>query len=64
VSRVPACGHVAVTYAAHVAQMPRCYFALGFGGNGITYSVIAAKIIRDALLNRPNADARLFRFDR
>jgi glycine/D-amino acid oxidase-like deaminating enzyme len=51
-------------YIGQIRQIPRCYFVLGFGGNGITYSVIAAKIIRDALLNRPNADARLFRFDR
>jgi hypothetical protein len=28
------------------------------------YSVIAADIIRDVLLDRPNADARIFRFDR
>ncbi len=35
-----------------VRQMPRCYFALGFGGNGITYSVIASHILRDALMDR------------
>jgi glycine/D-amino acid oxidase-like deaminating enzyme len=44
--------------------MPRCYFALGFGGNGITFSIIAAEIVRDILLRRPNPHARLFRFDR
>ncbi|HET9523369.1 MAG TPA: FAD-dependent oxidoreductase [Terrimicrobiaceae bacterium] len=53
-----------LAFIGQIRQMPRCYFALGFGGNGITYSVIAAEIIRDALLQRPNADARLFRFDR
>jgi glycine/D-amino acid oxidase-like deaminating enzyme len=51
-------------YIGQIRQMPRCHFALGFGGNGITYGMIAAEIIRDALLNRPNPDARLFRFDR
>ena len=53
-----------LAYIGQVRQMPRCWFALGFGGNGITYSVLAARIVRDALLEKPNADARLFRFDR
>lgn len=42
-----------------------CHFALGYGGNGITFSLIAAGLIRDAI--RGNADvvaARPFRFDR
>jgi len=45
-------------------RFPHCYFALGSGGNGITYSVIAAEIIRDQFLNRPNRDAPIFRFGR
>ncbi|HEX2616628.1 MAG TPA: FAD-binding oxidoreductase, partial [Flavobacteriales bacterium] len=40
------------------------WFVLGMGGNGITFSRIGAVIVRDAILGRPNADARLFRFDR
>lgn len=51
-------------YVGQVRQMPRCHFALGFGGNGITYSQIASEILCDTLLQRPNAAARLFRFDR
>lgn len=43
---------------------PRTYYALGFGGNGITFSVIAAEIIRDALLGKRNEDAKIFAFDR
>jgi glycine/D-amino acid oxidase-like deaminating enzyme len=43
---------------------PSASFALGYGGNGITFSLLAAEIIRDALLERPNPDAELFRFDR
>ena len=35
-----------LAFIGQIRQMPRCYFALGFGGNGITYSVIAAEIIR------------------
>lgn len=44
--------------------LPHAYFALGYGGNGITYSVIAAEIIRDDFLGRRNPDAPLFRFGR
>lgn len=40
------------------------YFALGMGGNGITFSIIAAEMIRDRILGRPNRDGLLFRFDR
>ncbi len=40
------------------------YFALGMGGNGITFSFVAAEIIRDRILGRPCPDAELFRFDR
>lgn len=39
-------------------------FALGYGGNGITFSLIAAEIIRDGLLGRTNPDAHIFRFGR
>jgi glycine/D-amino acid oxidase-like deaminating enzyme len=44
--------------------MANAYFALGYGGNGVTYSMIAARIICDLYLGKANADARLFRFDR
>jgi glycine/D-amino acid oxidase-like deaminating enzyme len=46
------------------AAVPNSYFAVGYGGNGITYSLLAGEIIRDLFLARPNADARLFCFDR
>lgn len=39
-------------------------FALGFGGNGITFSQVAAKLITDVLSGRENPDADLFRFGR
>ena len=45
-------------------RFPHAYFALGYGGNGITFSLIAAEIIRDNCLGRKNPDARLFRFGR
>lgn len=53
-----------LAYIGEVRQRPGCFFACGFGGNGITFSVIAAEIIRDAVLGRTHRDARLFRFDR
>jgi len=43
---------------------PRALFALGYGGNGITFGVVAAVILRDLCLGWPNPDARLFRLDR
>jgi glycine/D-amino acid oxidase-like deaminating enzyme len=51
-------------YIGTVRQFPHGYFALGYGGNGITFSWIAANILLDLFLGRPNPDAELFRFDR
>lgn len=45
-------------------EHPHAYVALGYGGNGITYSLVAAEIIRDLHLGRRNPDAEIFRFDR
>ena len=53
-----------LAYIGSIRQMPRCHFALGFGGNGITFSIIAAQIIRETLCGRSHPDAHLFRFDR
>ena len=53
-----------LAYIGSVPELPRCLFTLGFGGNGITYSVVAAEIVRDALQGKIHPDARLFRFDR
>ena len=44
--------------------LPRTWFALGYGGNGITYSVIAAQLLRDRLTGGISADADLYGFDR
>lgn len=46
------------------ARLPHTWLALGYGGNGITFSLIAAEIIRAALLGRPDPDAALFDFNR
>jgi glycine/D-amino acid oxidase-like deaminating enzyme len=45
-------------------RFPHTCFALGYGGNGITFSLIAAEIIRDGFLGKMNPDAHIFRFGR
>jgi glycine/D-amino acid oxidase-like deaminating enzyme len=47
-----------------VPDLPNCWIALGYGGNGITYSRIAADIIAGAFAGRPDVDADLFDFPR
>lgn len=44
--------------------LPNSYFALGFGGNGITFSQVAANIICDLVKGKRNSDAALFSFER
>ncbi len=44
--------------------MPHTWFALGYGGNGITFSLIAAELIRDQLLGKGGAEFELFSFAR
>ena len=44
---------------------PRAYFALGFGGNGITFSEIASRILTDLFLGtKTGGEEKIFRFDR
>jgi len=45
-------------------KLPNSYFALGFGGNGITFSLIAAEIITDLITGKKNKDAEIFSFER
>ncbi len=51
-------------YIGQSPEYPNCWFALGFGGNGITFSAIAAQLIADALQGNPSSDLELFRFGR
>lgn len=44
-----------------VPGLPRCHVVAGFGGNGITYSVIAADIIRARLSGTRDPDEALYR---
>lgn len=45
-------------------EHPHTYFALGYGGNGITFSVIAAQIIRDLYMEKPSGREKIFAFNR
>lgn len=53
-----------LAYIDNIPECRHCFFTLGFGGNGITYSVIAAEIVRDAIQGKTHPDAHLFQFDR
>jgi len=43
-----------------VPGMPRCFAALGYGGNGITFSALAAQMLRTAILGGVDPDRDLF----
>jgi glycine/D-amino acid oxidase-like deaminating enzyme len=45
-----------------IPGMPHCFVALGYGGNGITYSRIAADVLAGAIAGRPDCDADLYGF--
>ena len=45
-----------------IPRMPNCWAALGYGGNGTTYSRIAADVISAALAGRRDSDADLYDF--
>lgn len=51
-------------YIGSIPQCPHTYFALGFGGNGITFSVIAARLLREVTEGKKNADLDIFSFSR
>lgn len=56
--------HDGLAYIGTPPGRDREYFALGYGGNGITFGLIASRLITDLVLGRPNEDASVFRFDR
>lgn len=54
----------ALPYIGSHPDYPNSYFVLGFGGNGITFSVMGMRIISDALAGRENKLINHFRFGR
>lgn len=51
-------------YIGAIPERPHTYFALGFGGNGITFSVIAAQAIVELLQGKKSKVAGMFNFNR
>lgn len=47
-----------------VPGLPRCYAVAGFGGNGITHSVIASEVVSHAIHGQRDVDGDLFRLSR
>ncbi len=45
-----------------IPRLPNCYAVLGYGGNGITFSMMAAQILRTTLTGGRDPDASLFSF--
>jgi glycine/D-amino acid oxidase-like deaminating enzyme len=45
-----------------IPDRPGCFAIMPFGGNGITYSRIAAEVIASQLIGRPDLDADLFAY--
>lgn len=51
-------------FIGNYKKLPNSLFALGFGGNGITFSLIAAEILTDIITGRKNRDEYIFSFER
>ncbi len=42
-----------------IPRMPNCYAAMGYGGNGITFSMMAAQVLRGLITERGDPDSDL-----
>ncbi len=51
-------------YIGAYRNLANSFFALGFGGNGITFSQVAGEIIASLLKGKKNRDANIFSFER
>jgi glycine/D-amino acid oxidase-like deaminating enzyme len=51
-------------YIGVAPEFPNGYVALGLGANGVVFAYIAAKLLADAIADRANPDAELFRVGR
>ena len=60
------CGTFGKTKEAlpYIGKYKEAYYALGFGGNGITFSVLAAQILTDLIMKKLNINTELFSFER
>ena len=44
-----------------IRELPRCYAVLGFGGNGITFSMLAAQLVSRHIQGIKDPDAEIFK---
>jgi len=51
-------------YIGSYRNLTNSFFALGFGGNGITFGQVAGEIIASLIRGRKNKDANIFSFER
>ncbi len=51
-------------YVGERAGWPGCIFVMGYGGNGITFSMLAAQVVCDGLLGKSNPYTELLKFGR
>ncbi|TCO74615.1 NAD(P)/FAD-dependent oxidoreductase [Marinisporobacter balticus] len=51
-------------YIGEYKSMPNCYFSLGYGANGILYSVLGGQLLKDLFLGNDRPELELFRFNR
>jgi glycine/D-amino acid oxidase-like deaminating enzyme len=51
-------------FGPHPQHGPRVHFAMAYGGNGITYSMIGAELVRARIERRKHPLAKFFSFDR
>ena len=51
-------------FGAHKQHGPRVLFAMAYGGNGISYSMLGAGLLRASIERRKHPLARLFGFER
>ena len=47
-----------------VPRMPNCYAVMGYGGNGITFSMMAAQVLRGLITGTGDPDHGLVSFSR
>ena len=47
-----------------IPKMPNCYAAMGYGGNGITFAMMAAQMLRGLIVGTGDADTGLVSFYR
>lgn len=47
-----------------IANLPNTFFALGYGGNGISFSLIAARLISGVISGKTSSDLAIFSFNR